>query len=339
MSFCLTQNPVKEESLLFTETRQGKLLFSATSIESIALANGSQTFREGTDYVFDTATQTLILPDSSSIPTLTLTSPTREGRYERFEDQRGNGLLFEEGHFFHDHQVVVTYRRAGGDDLPQGCLPQSALDQLPNTARLLAEGALRLTLFGDSISAGANASAKTEASPYAPPYGDQIAAGLESHWQAAVTFTNPSVGGKTSGWGLETAASVTEAKPDLVIIAFGMNDGTGDVAKTVYKENIRGSIDAIRTGNEKAEFILVANMLSNPDWSLAKHENHWANRDALMELTEEQDGVIVADIMTLTKELFARKNFANFTGNNVNHPNDFLHRLMADFILTQLSQG
>ena len=51
--------------------------------------------------------------------------------------------------------------------------------------------------------------------------------------------------------------------PDLVIIAFGMNDlyFQRDVAE--YQANTRGIMEGIRVDAPEAEFILVASMLEN----------------------------------------------------------------------------
>ena len=44
--------------------------------------------------------------------------------------------------------------------------------------------------------------------------------------------------------------------------------------------------------------------------------------------------VILADITTLWEKLLTRKNFADLSGNNVNHPNDFGHRLYTEVLFT-----
>ena len=53
----------------------------------------------------------------------------------------------------------------------------------------------------------------------------------------------------------------------------------------------------------------------------------------LQQLAQEEVGVALADVTTLHKEYLAVKNYRDMTGNNVNHPNDFLMRLYAQTIV------
>ncbi|MBT3296985.1 MAG: hypothetical protein HN919_09675 [Verrucomicrobia bacterium] len=84
------------------------------------------------------------------------------------------------------------------------------------------------------------------------------------------------------------------------------------------------------------EIILVANMLPNEEFK--PQSAHFENRERLLELAAERDGVVVADVMSVTAEMLKRKKFADISGNNLNHPNDFLHRLYASVILRVMGQ-
>ena len=88
---------------------------------------------------------------------------------------------------------------------------------------------------------------------------------LEAAYGAKVTLKNFAVGGTDTAWGLANIGKVIEAKPDLVILAFGMNDSAGRPAKE-YQANIQAMIDAVRKARPDTEFILVATMLGNRDW-------------------------------------------------------------------------
>ena len=52
-----------------------------------------------------------------------------------------------------------------------------------------------------------------------------------------------------------------------------------------------------------------------------------------MELREK--GTVIADFYSMQKYLLKRKRFIDLTGNNVNHPNDFMIRCHAQ-LLTEL---
>jgi hypothetical protein len=57
-------------------------------------------------------------------------------------------------------------------------------------------------------------------------------------------------------------------------------------------------------------------------------------RAALAELTG--DGVVLADVTRLWSELIARKDPHDLSGNGLNHPNDFGHRMYAQTILASI---
>ena len=60
-----------------------------------------------------------------------------------------------------------------------------------------------------------------------------------------------------------------------------------------------------------------------------------AYRDALAQLCGQ--GAVLADMTTLWTDLLARKSDFDLTGNGLNHPNDFGHRLYAQMILALLT--
>jgi hypothetical protein len=89
-------------------------------------------------------------------------------------------------------------------------------------------------------------------------------------------------------------------------------------------------IDAIRAGRPETEFVLVATMLGNRDWIRLKSENFPAYREALKALAGP--GIAVADVTSVWEEFLNRKCDWDQTGNGVNHPNDFGHRVYAQVV-------
>ena len=122
---------------------------------------------------------------------------------------------------------------------------------------------------------------------------------------------------------------VIEARPDLVLLAFGMNDSAGRPAAQ-YQANIRGMVDAVRKALPDAEFILVATMLGNKDWTVLHQDLFPQYRDALAKLCGP--GVALADMTSIWADMFKHKEDWDVTGNGVNHPNDFGHRLYAQVL-------
>jgi lysophospholipase L1-like esterase len=152
---------------------------------------------------------------------------------------------------------------------------------------------------------------------------------LEAEYGAPVALQNLAVGGTDSAWGLANIERVVAVQPHLAILAFGMNDAAGRPAAD-YRANIRGMMERISTACPKAEFILVASMRGNEDWTTLRHELFPQYRDALADLC--RPGVVLADLTSLWTELLKHKPDRDLTGNGVNHPNDFGHRLYAQVL-------
>jgi hypothetical protein len=146
-----------------------------------------------------------------------------------------------------------------------------------------------------------------------------------------VNLKNHAVGGWTSLQGLGDAEALAAERPDLVLIAYGMNDNL-QLEASSFRANIAGILAKVRAGNPAAEFILVAGMCGNTDWAPIRPEAFARFRDTL--LTLQAPGVVCADVTSVWLEVMRRKIFLDVTGNGVNHPNDFAHRLYAQVILT-----
>jgi hypothetical protein len=91
-------------------------------------------------------------------------------------------------------------------------------------------------------------------------------------------------------------------------------------------------IALIREKAPEAEFVLVASMLGNRSWIRLQHERFGEYRDALLKLREP--GIAVADLTSVWTGFLERKHDWDQTGNGVNHPNDWGHRVYAQVIST-----
>ena len=109
--------------------------------------------------------------------------------------------------------------------------------------------------------------------------------------------------------------------PDLVFVAFGMNDARRGGGSDRYKATCQKIINALLADNPKVEIVLVANMLPNEEFS--PHKGHFANRAKLNELADEYKTVVEADVMSVTEEILKTKKFADICGNNLNF--EYLH--------------
>ncbi len=77
-------------------------------------------------------------------------------------------------------------------------------------------------------------------------------------------------------------------------------------------------------------------MLGNRDWTALNHSLFPQYRDALAALCG--NGIVLADLTGVWTELLKHKQDRDLTGNGVNHPNDFGHRVYAQ-VLSALLVG
>ncbi|MBQ7500135.1 MAG: SGNH/GDSL hydrolase family protein [Clostridia bacterium] len=334
---------VYAESVTFVKDDDGSafapLLYKPGKIIKVTDAREERVYVEGRDYVM-AETGVVRLPESDmfafDISELEPEDPV-PGQYFPAEDRN---IFFTEGHFFHDRQISVTYEPAVNDW--DGPVPTSALDILPHAKKCLTEDKkLRLLVYGDSISVGANASgfADSYAPPYQPNYANMLAAVLGEKYGAEIIMHNPSVGGVNSAWGVENADELAiPFKPDLAIVAFGGNDSPTD--PETYGANINKIADMIKENVPDCDFIFAATMLPNKLLSSDKarfYGNQPLFVPVLKTLAKERGNAAVASISEMHDYLLTRKRFIDMTGNNVNHPNDFMHRVHAQYYLELLS--
>ncbi len=324
--FWKTKTMYNESVLMISENGaapKAQLLFKPTRITSVKNAALTEQYQEGKDWIYRD-NKLILLPNSTArFMTKSELFPDSSGRFPR----KGGGTVFHsEGTFFHDRQLVVTYKHKR--KLWKG--PVSEPDNLvlaKTSKKLERKEKLHILLYGDSISAGANASGRSNTAPNLPDWGSLFVQNFRNHFGAEIKFTNTSVGGMDSKWGLKNVDSMVNLyTPDLVIIAFGMNDGTGKMSPEVFGNNIKGMIEKVRVHNPNTEFILVETMLPNPESLFTGTQ--LAFKATLDTIAKEHNAAVV-DMTSVHQELLKHKSYQDMTGNNINHPNDFLIRWYA----------
>ncbi|MBF0432221.1 MAG: SGNH/GDSL hydrolase family protein [Fibrobacteria bacterium] len=306
---------------------QAKLLFTPLDILSVKSSSLDVEYAEGVDWVWEDGVLKLLSGSSAVSLTEAELYPSTPGG-NTFPRAGGGYILYSEGNFFHGKQLAVTYTHEGG--LWMGPVPVYQEKALANVIAKLKSGKkIKIVFFGDSITEGYNASGMlVGASPYTPSWAELVCANLNRYYTSSVTFLNTAKAGERSNWGLaNVAALVTAHKPDLVVIAFGMNDGNQHIQMLpeTFKSNVQGMINNVRSQNPSAEFILVSTTLANSETAVAVKQAEYIT--VLNELASQ--GIVVADMTGAHAELLKHKDFKDMTGNNVNHPNDFLVRWYA----------
>ncbi len=325
------------ESVLPLEDESGAcppipLLYAADKICEVRSSHLDKLYCEGRDYLLADG-KLVILPDGE-IKTM------KYGEYyfdesipgKSFCASKGGYIWFSEGFAMHDKQLAVTYRGRVEWEAP---VPQSKICRFPRTVgKLLKNEKISLLVFGDSISTGANSSGFVGTAPFADDWCNMASKGLELFYKNDnITLTNKAVGGTTSAWGKENALAAADCTPDLAIIGFGMNDGSGKVPTGDYIQNIRRIICKIAKKSPECEFLLLSTMLPNEQVK----GFFGTQEDYLQELIKlEKEGTAVADVTSLHRYLLSKKRYFDMTGNNVNHPNDFLARVYAQCVLATL---
>jgi lysophospholipase L1-like esterase len=228
----------------------------------------------------------------------------------------------------------VTYTH---DDAWTGPIPAYQGDLLPRTERKRRlHRPLTIVTQGDSITLGNDVSGFLNIPPYTPPWPELFVERLKAvSGDADIRLYNTVLGGTTAEWGLENADSTVAAlDPDLVILAFGMND-VWSVPTAQFRANIQGIIHRVRVRRPKTEFILVASICYDPAYApdTGTRSLMASYVPALQSLTGL--GVRVLDMHALSVALFAAKKPKDFLSNPM-HPNDFLGRWYAQSLVATL---
>jgi lysophospholipase L1-like esterase len=332
---------VKNESLLFIQSKPvnrptAESMFAILEVSKITNPSTGEVYKPKKDYIWNKGSRTIELPKGSSIKFLKQTDLFKnKGSKNSIPYKVGDpktSLLFYRKTGFLKRQVEVTYKCSNDW---RGIKPKYAGKLLPKTIKKLSQDKkLRITLTGDSISAGWNSSGRVNIKPFLPAYPQQFRNGIAKHYKALVVLNNFAVPGWTSGRGLLNADKVTKSKPDLVIIAYGMNCLNAYKNADIFESKIKGIMEKCRKANPEVEFMVISPMLGNPEWSNTPWTLAFKYRDKLLAL--EAQGTAVADLTTLWRDILKRKDYMSMTGNGVNHPNDFGHALYANFLLQML---
>lgn len=233
-------------------------------------------------------------------------------RHEQFPGF-GNGAFF----------VYVDYAYAGRRERPRGAAAFGAA-RLPATRRKLRAGQpVRMVAFGDSITAGGDASEPGLI------FWERWADALRAKYpRARIETRNGATGGDTTAQGLQRLEEkVLRQQPDLVLIGFGMNDHNREgfgVPLPAFAANLRSMVRRIRA-ETGAEVILFSAFPPNPKWHYGSH--NMAAYAAATERVARGERCAFADVYHCWQRAAARKKPEDLLGNNINHPNDFGHAI------------
>lgn len=335
-----------------------KLYYTPTKVFAVKDQKLEKTYEEGKDYVVDKENKKLVIPTGSSIPALYEKADEGENPPEGFAYTTGmpnnidlytiwnlgtGNFVYTESAYFYGKYLSVSYAY-DVEDLDTSVFAKYDATTLTAVRNKLKNGEeISLVTIGDSITEGCSSTGDNlHVAPNTPCYAKQIKTELERVYGAKVKLTNIGKGGSESKWPLSGEGSAAlgkakEAAPDLCIIAYGMNDSSSKVSPVAYDDNIRSIIREIKNVSENCEFILVNSFPCNPLYE----------RDAtlfdgylkkLNKIAAEDEGghIVVADMQKVGKYYMQTKKYCEISSSNVNHPNDFLHRVYAMNIVSTI---
>lgn len=338
--FWLSDTMYNESVMLVEEDEQpasGVIAFTPTSQIVVRDSTLTKTYKEGVDYTFDPQTRTITRLEGSEIPYITRSSlyAGQGALPEGFNAFPGAGggptLVYSETPYYFQHQIFVTYE-FDNSEMDRSIVSEYINGALPNTLQSLKnKETITMAVLGDSISEGANSSDFLNVESYNLSYSELIRSFFEENFNTDVQYVNKSVGGQTSAYAATAARQALTDNPDLIILAFGMNDTTTGTSDTQYKNNIKSAMDILLEQNPDCEFILVAPMLANPESAAGGMQERFA---ALLEEVADgyrENSVVTVAMQPLHEYLLENrgKKFIDMSANNINHPNDFFMRLYA----------
>jgi lysophospholipase L1-like esterase len=269
---------------------------------------GNPVFVEGRDFVVDFSAGTLRRTPGSRLPDFR--KNVLYGQ-ETFDHTKFPGFG-NSGYF-----AFVDYGHAPGAVWPvqagQGQFLRST------QAKLKAGGPVKIVAYGDSITAGGDAS-KPELI-FWRRWADEL---QRKYPNARISAVNGATGGDSTVQGLQRLqAKVLNEKPDLVLVGFGMNDhNVGGVPIPQFQENLKQMIGRIRN-ETAAEVVLFSAFPPNPRWTFGSHRmTEYAEATRCV---AQDTACAYADVFSNWQAIAARKKPEDLLGNNINHPNDFGH--------------
>lgn len=307
------------ESLVLAGAEPGNLMFASVVPGSITIRStyepgGKDTivYEQGRDYVVNYALGTIARAPASRMPDYTTNC-----LYGKKNFDHSKFPSFSNHAWF----VWVDYETRAGRPLATPTDQSSLL--VKTREKLTAGGPFKIIAFGDSISTGCETSSEDLR------FQNMFAQTLMRRFpKAQITVEMGATGGDTTVNGLaRLEEKVLTRKPDLVLVAFGMNDHNVPafgVPLDKFEANLTQIVDSIRqrTG---AEVMLLSTFPPNPDWAFGSHQME--KYAAATKRVAENQKCAYADVNSVWAIALARKDPSSLLGNNINHPNDFGHWL------------
>ena len=343
------------------------LLFSPEKILSVTSYGGDVLYEDGKDFIL-CPDGTISITNTSRIPYI-----SESDYYHNVKPEstalvtRHNGedvyTYWGDDTTMTRYQICVTYTHSGASDaFVPPCYKERFSDLL---SKLEAGKDVTILFFGDSITYGRTSSFLTGEAPFLPSWSVLVTEELARRYgysvkyvhsgldrevkvpndvsfgeRGVITYVNTAVG----GWKTDHALNFFDERVktpielygcDLFVLAFGMNDGSKTADEFCVK--LKAVIDQTLDVKNDISLLLVSTMLPNPDSTNGWYKNQHTYEADMIPLVDSyfEKGVpsAVAPVTSMSKFVCSRKRFFDHSGNNINHPNDFMIRMYAQTVI------
>lgn len=345
---------ILHESVMFREDAVTvALIHPADEIYSVYSSDLKTEYKKGIDW--ELIDGKIVRLENSAIPLVTFDMyyPEEKIEFRTFDcSEDGHDFIhFSEDDTIPKWQVVVTYRHS---EKWNGPIPKNHADKLSRFYEKLKRGEeATLVFIGDSVTVGCNSSSFINTEPYLPCFAEMVTEAIAKkygyaiswdikpyrdnsdnvpmHGQRVLHYINTALGGTTSKWGIENAEQLMNAySPDLAVIGFGSNDG--GLAPEEFRSNMDQLTAKVRENDPELEIILLTQILPHKRVR-GFYRNQYLFEDVLIKMADSDPHAVCIPITSVHQHLLTKKDYYHMTGNNVNHPNDFLCRVYASVFI------
>ena len=359
-----------ESGMFIGEEAEFALLFPPRKILSVTSSDLKETYREGVDYIVTPEGRIRRVAGGNTpfISEADYYADNPEWYLVTKYQGRDVHTYWGENNSMSKLQICVTYTHAMPTDAPvptdYSCRYETFLNKLKNGEDVT------VLFLGDSITAGASSSYQCDRPPYMYPWTimsvhelarrfgyrvHHVQTGLDKVGKCpeedavygdrgTITYINTAVG----GWRLKTgilnyeervSKQVKKYGCDLFVLAFGMNDKT--VTTEEEMADFRKLLDRFTEECPTSAVLTVATMLPNPEanerWNTVQHTYEAAMLPMAEDYYRRGIPCSVVPMTTMSRWILSHKRFCDISGNNINHPNDFIVRLYAATLLQTLT--
>ena len=355
---------VKETVMFLDKGDVKSLLYPIKSIVSVTSYDGKKVYEEGKDYVVEDGKLKITADSSIKV----ITSDKYYNHAGSIIQMNGKPMFWGESQV-KAWQVSVTYEH---DAAWEGYVQESQLEVYQDFVKKLIAGEnVTVFFYGDSITWGACSTYAEGVQPkqgaYAMLFTEALAdlfgykvkyvnTGLQASMpchpvptaeygtgdRGTITYVNTAIGGWNSNDGVSNfdkfvKEQVEKYGCDLFVLGYGMNDG--GMAATATKANTKKMIDAMYEIKPEVSVMIVSTMTphSGSNWDHDNIKQQERQLESLAkQLRKDDKAVAVACVHSVSVAIQEHKTFNDYSGNNINHPNDFLVRAYAQVVCAML---